>query len=131
MPTGSSVMAQFEVEMETEMRAAFEELDEDKSGSLSLEEVGELVQKLEPDLYPTAKKAAPVAEKLFKECDTNGSGVLVYEEFAEYWKREGHKKSKGRWGAAKKEAAAADKARKAALAEEKKNNKDAARRRCP
>ena len=102
----SSVMAEFEAEIETEMRAAFEELDGDSSGALSVEEVGELVQKLEPGLYATPKKAAAAAAKLFKECDSDNSGELDYEEFAVYWKREGHKKSKGRWGAAKKAAAA-------------------------
>ena len=111
----SSVMAEFEAEIETEMRAAFEELDDDSSGSLELEEVSDLVQKLEPELYPTPKKAAAAAAKLFKECDLDNSGDLDYEEFSVYWKREGHKKSKGRWGEANKAAAAGKKSKQVSV----------------
>ena len=79
-------------EEEAELRAAFEATDEDSSGALSVEEVGRLVAMLEPGLYPTPKKAAAAAKKLFKECDSDNSGELDYEEFAVYWKREGHKR---------------------------------------
>mmetsp|Transcript_7077 Transcript_7077/g.13865 ORF Transcript_7077/g.13865 Transcript_7077/m.13865 type:complete len:282 (+) Transcript_7077:2222-3067(+) len=59
-----------------QLKQAFDDLDSDKSGDLSIDEVGELLNHLDKTLSDDQQKT------LIKSMDLNGTGKINFEEFA-------------------------------------------------
>ena len=75
------------------LRAVFDVLDKDGSGTVSTDEMGNIVQTLKLDLSPAAVR------KMVKECDPDGSGEIDFEEFVAALKAQMRKKKKEGGGA--------------------------------
>jgi Ca2+-binding EF-hand superfamily protein len=73
-------------ELAKALRVAFDEVDDDGSGSLEQEEVEILIQMLEPETYNTAEKISAGATALLQASDEDGSGGVEFDEFTLYWK---------------------------------------------
>lgn len=59
------------------MQRAFAVFDRDGSGSVTINELGEVLQQLHPDLKPTKEEI----EKIMRLMDQNGDGQINLDEF--------------------------------------------------
>ena len=68
-----------EIKLDRKLRAAFEAMDADKSGSIDLPEFRALCERLDP------RMSEAVIEKAAKAIDNNGDGEITFEEYKEWW----------------------------------------------
>lgn len=68
---------------EKKIKAMFNEIDKDKSGEITNEELAEALKKANPGMEEEDVKM------MIKESDENGDGVVEYHEFSMFMKKAG------------------------------------------
>ena len=81
------LQASGEEEENTQLNQVWQEIDEDGSGELDVEEFIELVRRLREMLNMKPLSDAK-ARKQFKKLDQDGGGTLDQEEFKSFWKKQ-------------------------------------------